>query len=48
MGVAAVGWSAAFADALAQNALPPKSPIGIGGAAMGALNRGACRACSKA
>jgi sugar phosphate isomerase/epimerase len=40
MGVAAVGWSAAFADALAQNALPPKSPIGIGGAAMGALNRG--------
>ena len=40
MGVAAVGWSAAFSDALAQNALPPKSPIGIGGAAMGALNQG--------
>ncbi|MCC7042641.1 MAG: TIM barrel protein [Acidobacteria bacterium] len=40
VGVAAVGWSAAFADVRAQNALPPKSPIGIGGAAMGALNRG--------
>jgi len=40
MGVAAVGWSAAFADALAQNALPAKSPLGIGGAAMGAQNRG--------
>lgn len=40
MGVAAVGWSAAFADALAQNALPPKSPLGIGSAAMGAHSRG--------
>jgi sugar phosphate isomerase/epimerase len=39
-GVAAVGWSAAFADLRAQNALPPKSPIGIGSAAMGAHNRG--------
>jgi sugar phosphate isomerase/epimerase len=39
-GVAAVGWTVAFADLRAQNALPPKSPIGIGGAAMGALNRG--------
>jgi len=40
VGVAAVGWAAAFADVRAQNALPTKSPIGIGGAAMGALNRG--------
>ena len=39
-GVAAVGWTVAFGDLRAQNALPPKSPIGIGGAAMGALNRG--------
>ena len=39
-GVAAVGWAVAFNDLRAQNALPPKSPIGIGGAAMGALNRG--------
>ena len=39
-GVAAIGWGAAFADLSPQNALPPKSPIGIGGAAMGALNRG--------
>jgi sugar phosphate isomerase/epimerase len=39
-GVAAVGWTAMFSDVRAQNALPPKSPIGIGSAAMGALNRG--------
>lgn len=40
MGVAGLSWSAAFADALAQNALPPKSPLGIGSAAMGAHSRG--------
>ena len=38
--VAGLGFSGAFAEALAQGTLPPKSPIGIGGASMGALNRG--------
>lgn len=45
MGAAALGasgglWGAAFERALAQGTLPRKSPIGIGGAAMGALNQG--------
>jgi sugar phosphate isomerase/epimerase len=40
MGVAAIGWSAAFSRAMAQGTLPPKSPVGIGGASMGALNQG--------
>ena len=38
--VAGLGISGAFARAMAQGTLPPKSPIGIGSASMRALNRG--------